>query len=105
MYAVIKLSGKQYKVEPGMVFETDRLDGDQGSSIVLDEDVLLVNDGEELKVGTPSVAGAKVELEILDHMRGKKVIAFKMKRRKRYRVKQGHRQELTRVSVKDISVD
>jgi large subunit ribosomal protein L21 len=104
MYAVIKLSGKQYKVEPGMVFETDRLDGDQGTSIILDEDVLLVNDGQELKVGTPSVAGATVELEVLEHLRDKKIIVFKMKRRKRYRVKQGHRQELTRVAVKDISV-
>jgi large subunit ribosomal protein L21 len=105
MYAVIKLSGKQYKVEPGMVFETDRLDGDQGSSIVLDQDVLLVNDGQEVKVGTPTVAGAKVELEVTEHLRAKKIVVFKMKRRKRYRVKQGHRQELTRVTVKDISVD
>lgn len=104
MYAVIKLSGKQYKVEPGMVFETDRLDGDQGDSIVLDEDVLLVNDGQELKVGTPSVVGATVELEVVEHLRGEKLVVFKMKRRKRYRVKQGHRQELTRVAVKNINL-
>ncbi len=104
MYAVIKLSGKQYKVEPGMVFETDRLVGDQGDSIVLDEDVLLVNDGQELKVGTPSVAGATVELEVVEHLRGEKLVVFKMKRRKRYRVKQGHRQELTRVAVKNINL-
>lgn len=104
MYAVIKLSGKQYKVEPGMVFETDRLAGNEGDSIVLEDDVLLVNDGEDVKVGTPSVPGAKVELEVVEHLRDKKIVVFKMKRRKRYRVKQGHRQELTRVEVKDISV-
>jgi len=104
MYAVIKLSGKQYKVEPGMIFETDRLVGDQGDSIILEDDVLLVNDGQEVKIGTPSVAGAQVELEVVEHLRDKKLIVFKMKRRKRYRVKQGHRQELTRVSVKGITV-
>ena len=104
MYAVIKLSGKQYKIEPGMVFETDRLEGDLGDSIVLDDAVLLVSDGDDIKVGTPAVAGAKVELEVVEHLRGEKLVVFKMKRRKRYRVKQGHRQELTRVSVKDITV-
>ena len=104
MYAVIKLSRKQYKVEPGMIFETDRLVGDQGDSIILEDDVLLVNDGQEVKIGTPSVAGAQVELEVVEHLRDKKLIVFKMKRRKRYRVKQGHRQELTRVSVKGITV-
>lgn len=104
MYAVIKLSGKQYKVEPGMVFETDRLEGAPGDSIILGDDVLMVNDGQELKVGTPSVTGACVELEVVEHLRGVKVIAFKMKRRKRYRVKKGHRQELTRVEVKTISL-
>lgn len=105
MYAVIKLSGKQYKVEPGMVFDTDRIEGDPGDSIILGDDVLLVNDGQEIKVGTPSVAGASVELEVVEHLRGKKLIAFKMKRRKRSRVKKGHRQELTRVAVKVIAVD
>ena len=104
MYTVIKLSGKQYKVEPGMIFETDRLVGDQGDSIILEDDVLLVNDGQDIKVGTPSVAGAQVELEVVEHLRDKKLIVFKMKRRKRYRVKQGHRQELTRVAVKGITV-
>ena len=104
MYAVIKLSGKQYKVETGMVFETDRLEGDQGDSIVITEDVLMVNDGQDVTFGTPSVAGATVELEVIEHLRGEKLIAFRMKRRKRSRVKKGHRRELTRVEVKTISL-
>ncbi len=105
MYAIIKASGRQYKIEPGTVFEVDRLAGEPGDVVALDDHVLLLSKDGEVAIGAPTVPGAKVELEIQEHFRGKKVIAFKMKRRKRYRRKRGHRQELTRVAVKNITVE
>ncbi len=102
MYAIIKASGRQYKVEVGTVFEVDRLDAETGSSIVLDKNVLMIGDGDKITIGKPLVEGASVTLEVKEHLRGPKLIVFKMKRRKRYRVKKGHRQELTKVEVKDI---
>jgi large subunit ribosomal protein L21 len=104
MYAIIKTSGNQYRVEPGTVFETNRLVGEAGEILTLADSVLMINDENGVKLGSPTVAGASVELEIVEHLRGKKVTVFKMKRRKRYRRKQGHRQELTKVLVKDIKV-
>jgi len=101
MYAIIKTSGKQYKVEVGTKFEIDRIEGEVGSVVDFDE-VLLTSDGDKCNVGAPVVAGAKVQAEITAHVRGPKLIVFKMKRRKRMRVKKGHRQELTRLTVKDI---
>lgn len=102
MYAIIKTSGKQYKVEVGTVFDLDRQKGEEGSTIVLDNNVLMIGDGDKVTVGTPVVEGAVVTLEIKEHLRGPKLIVFKMKRRKRYRLKKGHRQELTKVEVKEI---
>ena len=104
MYAIISANGRQYRVKPGMVFETNRLVGEPGDKITLDKNVLMLQTDDDLKIGTPLVEGAAVELEILEHFRGKKLIVFKMKRRKRSRVKKGHRQELTRVAVKEIKV-
>ena len=103
MYAIVETSGRQYKVEPGMVLELNRIAAEPGDKLTL-EDVLMVNADGEVKMGSPKVENASVEVEVLEHRRGKKVIAFKMKRRKRYRVKKGHRQELTTVEVKDIKV-
>ena len=102
MYALIKTSGKQYKVEVGTVLELDRIAAEVGSTIELNENVLMVGDGDKVTIGTPLVAGASVTLEVKEHLRGPKLIVLKMKRRKRYRVKKGHRQELTKVEVKDI---
>lgn len=102
MYAIIKTGGSQFKVEPGMEFELNRLAGEPGDVLTLDEDVLMLKSDSETHMGTPTVSGASVDLEIVDHLRGKKIVVFKMKRRKRSRRKQGHRQELTRVRVKDI---
>lgn len=102
MYAIIKLGGTQHKVEPGTVIETNRLSGDPGDVISLENSVLMLKDGQEIEVGRPVLEGIRVDLEINDHLRGEKLIAFKMKRRKRSRRKKGHRQELTRVTVKDI---
>ena len=101
MYAIIKYSGKQYRVEVGSIVEFDRVNAEAGQEIVVDQ-VLMVADGENVKLGTPVVEGAKVTLEVKEHFRGPKLIVFKMKRRKRYRNKQGHRQEMTRCEVKAI---
>ena len=103
MYAIIKTSGKQYKVEVGTVFDVDRIDAEVGSSIVLDKNVLMIGDGDKVAIGKPLVEGAAVTVEVKEHLRGPKLIVFKMKRRKRYRLKKGHRQDLTKLEVKEIN--
>ena len=105
MYAIIKASGRQFRVEPGTVFFMDRLAASPGETITLTQDVLMVGDNGTVTIGKPAVEGAKVELEVMDHLRGEKLIVFKMRRRKGSRKEQGHRQELTRVRVKDIAVN
>ncbi len=102
MYAIISLQGQQFKAEPGSLLKINRLPGNVGDSINFDDSVLFVNDGESVKMGDPIVKGAKLEVEIVEHFRGTKITVFKMKRRKRYRRKQGHRQEMTKVRIKDI---
>jgi large subunit ribosomal protein L21 len=104
MYAIIKTGGKQYKVEPGTTFEIERIDGEPGDTVQLADSVLMVSKDGEVTVGTPTVDGASVELEIQEQVRSKKVVVFKMKRRKRYRRQRGHRQHHTVVTVKDITV-
>ena len=104
MYAIIKTSGKQYKVEVGTVFDVDRIDAEVGSKIVLDKNVLMIGDGDKVTIGKPLVEGASVVVEVKDDkLRGPKLIVFKMKRRKRYRLKKGHRQNLTKLEVKEIN--
>ena len=103
MYAIIKTSGKQYKVDPGTEIELNRIAEEPGATVTLDDAVLMISDDDKLTVGTPTVAGATVTLEVVEHLRGPKLIAFKMKRRKRSRVKKGHRQDLTKVVVKAIN--
>lgn len=104
MYAIIKTSGKQFKVESGAILEVNRIDAEPGETITLADSVLMVQDGETVHLGTPTVPGATVTLEVKEHFRGPKLIVFKMKRRKRYRVKKGHRQDMTKVVVKDIAL-
>lgn len=101
MYAIIESGGKQYRVEPGVVVALERLPGEVGSQVELDR-VLLVSDGSTIKVGQPTVAGARVISQIVAHTRGKKIDVFKFKRRKKYRRKTGHRQNLTEVRVAEI---
>ena len=101
MYAIIKTSGKQYKVEPGQDFEIDRIAGEAGNAVDFDQ-VLLISDDAKTTYGTPVVAGAVVKAEIKEQFRGPKLIVFKMKRRKRSRCKNGHRQDMTRLTVKEI---
>ncbi len=101
MYAVIRTGGKQYLVDQGDFLKVEKLPGDVGQEVVFEE-VLLVNDGSELKLGKPVVEGARVRGTIVEQGRDKKIIVFKMKRRKGYRRKQGHRQSYTGVKVEAI---
>jgi large subunit ribosomal protein L21 len=101
MYAVIKTGGKQYKVAPGEKLKVELLAADVGAQIVLDQ-VLLVGDGENVRVGQPTVAGATVNATVLAHGRGEKVQIFKMRRRKHYQKHQGHRQGFTELKIEGI---
>jgi large subunit ribosomal protein L21 len=101
MYAVIKTGGKQYRVAANDVLEIEKLDGEAGSTLEF-TNVLMVGEGGSVKVGTPTVAGAKVTAELVAQTRGPKLIAFKKRRRKNSRRKKGHRQDLTRVRITDI---
>ena len=101
MYAVVRTGGKQLRVEPGAAVRVEKLDGSVGDSIALSE-VLLVGGGEQARIGTPLIEGAKVVGTITAQARGKKLIIFKMKRRKGYRRKSGHRQSYTEIRVDKI---
>jgi large subunit ribosomal protein L21 len=101
VYAIIESGGKQYRVEPGAIVALERIPGDVGSQVELDR-VLLVSDGAMVKVGKPTLAGAKVISQIVAQTRGEKIDVFKFKRRKKYRRKTGHRQELTQVRIGEI---
>ena len=100
MYAVIKHGGKQYKVKAGDILTLDKMDVEPKSEVEINE-VLLI-DGDDVKIGTPFVEGAKVVLEVINHGRGKKVIIFKKRRRKDSKKKRGFRRDFTRVRVKEI---
>lgn len=100
MYAVIKTGGKQYKVEEGDRIQIEKLEAETGQTVTFD-DVLFVG-GDEYKLGEPTLSGATVTATIVRQLRAKKIIVFKMKRRKGYHKKQGHRQYLTEVSITKI---
>ena len=102
MYAVIKTGGKQYRVTPGEKIKIEQIPADVGAQIVLDQ-VLMVADGEAVKLGNPLVAGATVQATVLAHGRGTKVKIFKMRRRKHYQKTQGHRQNYTEIRVDAIA--
>ncbi len=102
MHAVIKNGGKQYRVEEGDVREIESLVAEPGQTLTF-EDVVAVGDGADLQVGAPTVAGARVEVEVLEQTRGDKIIIFKKKRRQNYRRRTGHRQNLTVVRVTGIA--
>ena len=103
MYAVVETSGKQYKVSAGEIVEVDKVSLEAGEKIELDR-VLLVADGEDVRVGQPTVAGAKVLATVTDHVKGPKLIIFKYRPRQRYRRKKGHRQTYTRLTIDEIVV-
>jgi large subunit ribosomal protein L21 len=102
MYAVIQTGGKQYRVTAGEKLKIERIAGEVGQEITLDR-VLLVADGEALKMGAPLVAGARVKAKVLKHGRGEKVRIFKLNRRKHYRRTQGHRQNYTEIEILGIA--
>jgi large subunit ribosomal protein L21 len=102
MYAVIKTGGKQYKVSPGEKLKVEQIPADVGTEIVIDQ-VLAVGNGDQFKVGVPLVAGATVSATILSHGRGDKVRIFKMRRRKHYQKRQGHRQNYTELFIGGIA--
>lgn len=101
MYAVVATGGKQYKVQQGDVLRVEKLAGDVGSEVAFDK-VLMFSDGENVQIGQPVVEGAVVKCRIIEQGKSKKVIVFKYKRRKRYRRKQGHRQQYTAVKIDAI---
>jgi len=101
VYAIIESGGKQRRVTPGALVTLERVEGEAGSQVEL-SNVLLVGDGEEVKVGKPYLEGARVISEIVRQARGPKITVFKFKRRKRYRRTQGHRQAQTTVRIKEI---
>ena len=101
MYAIVEIAGQQFKVEKGRKLYVHRLQGDEGSSMSFDKVLLTDNDGQ-VNVGTPEVEGAAVNATILKHLKDDKVIVFKKRRRKGYRVKNGHRQYLTQIQIDEI---
>jgi large subunit ribosomal protein L21 len=102
MYAIVNINGIQTRVTPDEVLEVARLDGEPGAKLTFDQ-VLLVADGDKISVGQPYVKGASLTAEVVDHLRGPKLKIFKFKRRREYRRRRGHRDELTRIRVSAIS--
>ena len=101
MFAIIETGGKQYRVAPGQKFKVEKLEAKEGDSFVLDK-VLLTADGESVKVGSPYIAGSKVETKILRQERARKVIVFKYHSKTRQKKKKGHRQYFTELEVVSI---
>ena len=104
MYAVVKTGGKQYRVAKDDKIIVDRLDGEAGDSVVLDQ-VLMMGDGDKVTLGAPTVPGALVGATVLRQTRGPKLMVFRRKRRKNFRRTQGHRQDLTLIQITDIAAD
>ncbi len=103
MYAIVNIAGQQFKVAKDQHLFVHRLQGDEGASIEFDN-VLLVDNGGKITVGTPSVNGAKISAKIMSHLKGDKVIVFKKKRRKGYKKKNGHRQSFTKIKIENITL-
>ena len=101
MYAVIATGGKQYKVSEGDVVFFEKLDAEEGKTVSFDN-VVLVSDGKDVKIGTPYVKGAKVEGTVVAHGKGNKILVYKYKAKKNYRRTQGHRQPFTKVEITKI---
>ncbi len=102
MYAVVVTGGKQYRVEQGSKLRVEKLAGEAGESVTLDQ-VLMIGDGADIKIGSPVLDGARVEAEIVGQGRGKKVEIIKFRRRKHHRKQQGHRQAYTELKITGIS--
>jgi large subunit ribosomal protein L21 len=103
-YAIVESGGKQYRAVEGSWIDVDRLQAEVGSAVTLDQ-VLLISDGDNISVGAPVVSGAVVSAKVLDHVKGPKVVVFKYRPKKHYRVKTGHRQQYTRLLVETIKTE
>lgn len=101
-YAIIEISGRQFWIETGKYYDFNRIPAKPGKNILLNR-ILLINNEKEILIGQPFVKNAKVEAKILEHLRDKKKIIYKMRSKKKTRKKQGHRQELTRVLIQSIN--
>jgi len=101
MFAIVDIAGQQFKVEKGKSYFVHRLNNEVGANVAFDKVLLLYNESD-IRVGTPLLEGISVETKVLEHLKGEKVIVFKKKRRKGYRVKNGHRQCFTKILVEDI---
>ena len=102
MYAVVEIQGSQFKVSKDQKLYVNRIDAKEGSKVSFDN-VLLIDDGKKVQVGKPSLSGTSVEAKVISHLKDDKVIVFKKKRRKGYKVKNGHRQPITEIVIQEIS--
>lgn len=102
MFAIVEIAGQQFKVQKGQQLFVHRLSADEGASVEL-KNVLLTDNNGSVSVGTPTVAGVSVKAKVLEHLKGDKVIVFKKKRRKGYKVKNGHRQSFTKIEIENIA--
>ena len=102
MFAVLKTGGKQYKVAQGDVIQVEKLEGNVGDKVTLDQ-ILMIGEEDKVDVGAPILDGSKVTCEIIDQRKGPKILVFKKKRRKKYRRTNGHRQLITHLKITDIS--
>lgn len=101
MYAIVDIAGQQFKVSEGQQIFVHRLEAEEGSNVSFDK-VLMIDDKDQVSVGTPMVDGANVEARVLEHLKGDKVIVFKKKRRKGYQKQNGHRQYLSKIVIESI---
>ncbi len=102
MFAIVEIAGQQFKVEEGQQIFVHRLNASEGDSLSF-ENVLLVDNGGSIQVGTPTLKGASVSATVVEHLKGDKVIVFKKKRRKGYKKKNGHRQSFTKIKIDSIA--
>ncbi len=105
MYAIVEIAGKQYKVREKDKLIVPRLSGEVDETVTFDRVLLVANEDENIQLGTPVVPNASVTATIVEHVKGDKVLVFRKKRRKRFKVKRGHRQPYTRIEVSGLSVD
>lgn len=103
MYAIVEIQGQQFKVEKDQKIFVHRLDSEEGASLEFDK-VLLVDNEGTVKVGAPTVEGAKVSGKVIEHVRGDKVLVFKKKRRKGYKKSRGHRQDFSQIVIENIAI-
>ena len=101
MYAVLETGGKQYRVSPGEILEVERIEGEAGKSVTFDRVLLVAGEGK-VAVGSPTVENATIVADVVEHIRGPKTRAFKMRRREGYHRMVGHRQQLTRIRISEI---